>query len=539
MAHPIDASFLSGEAIGAVARAAEVAGFESVWLTEHPAPPDRWLDGGGHDSLDPFVALSFAAAATTKLRLLTNLTVLPYRNPFLLTKAVATLDRLSGGRVTLGVGTGYLKGEYRALGVDFDDRNTLFDQSLQVMRAAWTGESVVASNPGFSTKGSTTLPTPVQSPLPIWIGGNSKLTRRRVAAGAQGWMPMWNPAAHSAVTRTAPLESLADLRDLITALRADARDAGRMDHIDMAITPHSSGPGSGGDLAAIMELAEAGVDVAVINLSPPGPDEDAAADAAVRGGSPDGDAAADTAVRGGSPDGDAVADTGGASSVAGAPLDERIQIFVSTIEKYGRDVIARMPKQAVRGPNSSIATASVVAASVATASVVAASVATASATPGGPAGGGLGRFLAAAELLGVEVAPVKYPQGTRTAVDAASAIGCDVSQIAKSLVLAAGDSVVLALTAGHHRVDLDKLSAIVGERVRMANADQVRSVTGYAIGGTPPFGHANSMPVYIDSSLLDHSTIYGAAGTPDTCFPITPERLVQVTGAVAADFLID
>jgi len=156
-----------------------------------------------------------------------------------------------------------------------------------------------------------------------------------------------------------------------------------------------------------------------------------------------------------------------------------------------------------------------------------------------PNGGGLDRFMTAAALLGVDVAPVKYPQGTRTAADAATAIGCDVSQIVKSLVLSTGDGVVLALTAGHHRVDLTKLSEIVGERVKMANADQVRSATGYAIGGTPPFGHANSMPVYLDPSLLAHTTVYGAAGTPDTCFPIAPEQLVQVTRAVAADFVID
>jgi len=508
MRHPISPSFLTGDAIAAVARAAEDAGFESVWLTEHPAPPDRWLVGGGHDSLDPFVALSFAAAATTTLRLLTNLTVLPYRNPFLLAKAVATLDRLSGGRVTLGIGTGYLKGEYRALGVDFDERNALFDQSLEVMRAVWTGESVTTDHPGYSTSGTTSLPTPVQSPLPIWIGGNSKLTRRRVAAAAQGWMPMWNPAGHSAVTRTAPLETLADLRDLITAVRSTALDAGRTDRLDMAITPHPSRTGSGDQLAAINELADAGVDLAVIDLLP--------SDVAV--GS-DGDFARSTYGEAGSGERRDGRRGDGAAANDKARLAGDLRSFLTSIERYGREVIARAQIPEAPRPNMPVTAGAALAART--------------------SGGGLDRFMAAAESLGVEVAPVKYPQGTRTAVDAATAIGCEVSQIAKSLVLSAGDGVVLALTAGHHRVDLAKLSEIVGRRVKMADADRVRSATGYAIGGTPPFGHANPMPVYLDPSLLDHTIVYGAAGTPDTCFPITPEQLVQVTGAVAADFAID
>jgi len=473
MRHPISAAFLTGDAIAAVARAAEDAGFESVWLTEHPAPPDRWLNGGGHDSLDPFVALSFAAAATTKLRLLTNLTVLPYRNPFLLAKAVATLDRLSGGRVTLGVGTGYLKGEYRALGVDFDGRNKLFDQSLEVMRAAWTGESVAGDHLGFSTRGTTSLPAPVQSPVPVWIGGNSRLTRRRVAAVAQGWMPMWNPVGHSTVTRTAPLETMSDLGALIAEVRAAALDAGRTDHLDMAITPHPSGSDTGDQLATISELADVGVDVAVIDL---------------------------------------------------LQADE-LESFLARIGDYGRDVVAEMSRTAKMSTPSEHTT------------VV--SAAADGAERGRSRLSGFDRFLAAAQSLGIDVAPVKYPQGTRTAVDAATAIGCDVSQIAKSLVLSAGEGVVLALTAGHHRVDLDKLSEVVGERVTMADADRARSTTGYAIGGTPPFGHATDMPVYLDPSLLDHATVYGAAGTPDTCFPIAPAQLVQATGAVAADFVTD
>ena len=94
--------FVSAEGVAAVARAAEAAGFDGVYSTEHPFPDDDWLASGGHQALDPFVGLSFAAAATTRLRVLTNLCVLPYRNPFLAARAAASLDVLSGGRLDLG-----------------------------------------------------------------------------------------------------------------------------------------------------------------------------------------------------------------------------------------------------------------------------------------------------------------------------------------------------------------------------------------------------------------------------------------------------
>ena len=110
----LGAEFVSAEGVAAVARAAEAAGFDGVYSTEHPFPDDDWLASGGHQALDPFVGLSFAAAATTRLRVLTNLCVLPYRNPFLAARAAASLDVLSGGRLDLGVGAGYLEGEFRA-----------------------------------------------------------------------------------------------------------------------------------------------------------------------------------------------------------------------------------------------------------------------------------------------------------------------------------------------------------------------------------------------------------------------------------------
>ena len=124
--------FLTLEAVTEVGKAVEKAGFDAGLVTDHPCPTGRWLDTGGHHALDPLVALSFAAAATTRLRLLTHVYVLAYRNPFLTAKGTLTLDVLSGGRLILGVAAGYLRPEFGALGVDFDERNELVDEALRI-----------------------------------------------------------------------------------------------------------------------------------------------------------------------------------------------------------------------------------------------------------------------------------------------------------------------------------------------------------------------------------------------------------------------
>jgi probable F420-dependent oxidoreductase len=245
--HPIDPAFVAPDFITAFARAAERVGFDALYFTEHPMPGDEWLATGGHDALDPFVGLAFAAAATRSLRVLTNLTVLPYRNPFLLAKTVATLDRLSGGRVILGVGTGYLKPEYFAMGVDFDERNELFDESLEVCRLTWTGRSVTYEGRHFSARACTALPTPLQDPMPVWIGGNSKLSRRRVAERAQGWMPMPNPKALASTRRSAVLETLDELDAMIGYLNDHAAAVGRTEPIDIMYMSFEGGiPGERG-----------------------------------------------------------------------------------------------------------------------------------------------------------------------------------------------------------------------------------------------------------------------------------------------------
>jgi len=149
---------------------------------------------------------------------------------------------------------------------------------------------------------------------------------------------------------------------------------------------------------------------------------------------------------------------------------------------------------------------------------------------------GLERFRAAAEELGVSVAPVRYPQGTRTAADAAAAVGCDVGQIVKSLVFATPTRLVLALTSGANQVDTDRLGELAGEQISLADPEAVRAATGYAIGGTPPFGHLNPLPAWIDQDLLAYDTVWAAAGTPDSCFPIAPAQLIAAAGALAGDF---
>lgn len=238
--------FVSAEGIAAVAGAAEAAGFDGVYSTEHPFPDDDWLASGGHQALDPFVGLSFAAAATTRLRVLTNLCVLPYRNPFLAARAAASLDVLSGGRLDLGVGAGYLEGEFRALGVDFEHRNDRFDEAIAAITAAWSGESVRFAGDGFEARGNTMRPAPVQTPRPpVWVGGNSGRALRRAARFGDGWLPLPNPRALGNRRRSAHLEDVDDLRRLCARLdderaavrREGAGLAGRRSSFDVLVYP--------------------------------------------------------------------------------------------------------------------------------------------------------------------------------------------------------------------------------------------------------------------------------------------------------------
>jgi probable F420-dependent oxidoreductase len=263
--------FIGVDAISALAPAIERAGFDACYVTEHPFPPDRWLRSGGHHALDPFVSLSAAAMVTRTLRLHTNILVLSYRNPFLLAKAIASLDVLSSGRVILGVAAGYLEEEFRALGASFEDRNAVSDEALEAMKAAWAGDSVVfsgdsvahaagqAEHPRFEAVGNTMRPAPVQKPHPpIWVGGNSERAMRRAVQWGQGWSPFPLPRAGTAQTRTAAIESLEDLDARIRRLHEIARDAGRSEPIDVNFVPFGLRMNSDDaiDVAALLEQLE-------------------------------------------------------------------------------------------------------------------------------------------------------------------------------------------------------------------------------------------------------------------------------------------
>ena len=129
----------------------------------------------------------------------------------------------------------------------------------------------------------------------------------------------------------------------------------------------------------------------------------------------------------------------------------------------------------------------------------------------------------------------EFPAGTRTAADAARAVGCDVGQIVKSLVFVAGGKPVVALVSGANRLDEKRLAAVAGEPVAKADAETARDATGYSIGGVPPFGHATDVPVFMDRDLLGHEVVWAAAGRPDSVFEISPDRLQELSRATVAD----
>ena len=146
------------------------------------------------------------------------------------------------------------------------------------------------------------------------------------------------------------------------------------------------------------------------------------------------------------------------------------------------------------------------------------------------------RVLEAARVAGLQIDVERFPAGTRTAEDAASAVGCDVAQIVKSLVFVADEQPVLALVSGANRLDPGLLAAALGAgAARRADGDEARAATGYAIGGVPPFGHRTPLPVVIDRDLLAHERLWAAAGLPDAVFAIAPDDLVRASGGRAAE----
>ena len=146
------------------------------------------------------------------------------------------------------------------------------------------------------------------------------------------------------------------------------------------------------------------------------------------------------------------------------------------------------------------------------------------------------RLVAAAAAVGLDAHVVRFPEGTRTAADAARAVGCDVGAICKSIVLRSDQGPVVVLTSGANRVDYAKVAAELGRTgVGRADADEARAATGYAIGGTAPLGHPAPLPMLLDRDLLGFDEVWAAGGTPDRVWAVDPRRLVEVTGARVAD----
>ncbi|WGL54086.1 LLM class F420-dependent oxidoreductase [Nocardioides sp. BP30] len=221
--------------LGELARFVEEAGFDGFSMSEHPYPDKTWLANGGHHAFDPFVSLGMVAEATHSLRVITYVMVAGYRSPYLAAKAAASLDLLSGGRLTLGMGAGYLETEFAALGADFQRRGRLLDEGIAAMRASWSG--VDHHGPEFGIDGHVALPAPAQAGgPPIWIGGNSAPARRRVVELADGWMPIAQSAQMAAITKTPPLEDLPALRRLIAEQALRRAELGR-GPLDVSFVP--------------------------------------------------------------------------------------------------------------------------------------------------------------------------------------------------------------------------------------------------------------------------------------------------------------
>lgn len=240
-----------------LARGAEQAGFESLWTVEHVVVPQGYesaypynrsgrMAGGAEDFdiPDPLVWLSVAAGVTSTIRLATGILILPQRNPLILAKQVASLDVLSGGRVSLGVGVGWLEEEFRALGVPFEDRGRRTDEYIAVLRALWTDEIASFHGEFADFDDLYCRPLPVQRPVPIVVGGHSRRAARRAGALGDGFFPA--------------SASVEDLPGLVTVARRAAEDAGR----DPAALEITMGARPSRD--AVEPLAEAGVDRVVV-----------------------------------------------------------------------------------------------------------------------------------------------------------------------------------------------------------------------------------------------------------------------------------
>lgn len=255
--------FAEGANAAAMARAAEDAGFESLWTVEHvvvpsgyestyPYDPSGKMPGGeAFDIPDPLVWLSYVGASTTTLRLGTGILIVPQRNPVVLAKEVATLDRMTGGRVELGVGVGWLEEEFDALGIPFAERGRRTDDHIEAMRALWSDDNehkATFHGEFTSFTDCISLPHPAQGSVPIHVGGHSRVAARRAGRLGDGFFPgAGDPAA---------------LTELIDIARTTAVDSDRdPDALEITAVLSKFGPEA---LDTIGRLADVGVDRVVV-----------------------------------------------------------------------------------------------------------------------------------------------------------------------------------------------------------------------------------------------------------------------------------
>jgi probable F420-dependent oxidoreductase len=244
------------EGAAGIAQAAEAGGFESLWTVEHTVVPSGYesaypysksgkMPGGeDFDIPDPLIWLTYVAAHTSTIRLGTGILILPQRNPVVLAKEIATLDRLSGGRVELGIGVGWLQEEFDAIGVPFDERGKRADDHVAAMRALWTQDKATYQSDYISFTDAISRPQPTQNPVPITIGGHSKIAARRAGRLGNGFFP--GRGDH---------EELAELFDIA---RSTAVEHGRdPDAIELTV----GGTGATGDdaIEELKKLADLGV----------------------------------------------------------------------------------------------------------------------------------------------------------------------------------------------------------------------------------------------------------------------------------------
>src|SRR3546814_378976 len=245
----------------AIGQAAEEAGFESLWAVEHTVVPagyqsqypysdDGRMPGGeDFDIPDPLIWLTYVAASTSTIRLGTGILILPQRNPVTLAKEVATLDRLSGGRMELGIGVGWLEEEFDALGIPFADRGKRTDEHIEALRALWTQDKATHQGTYSSFTNAISRPQPSQTNVPITVGGHSKAAARRAGRIGDGFFP--GRGEH---------ELLAELIDIV---RSTAVEHGR-DPDSIAITAGGNGAIGKGALDEVKALADLGVSRVIV-----------------------------------------------------------------------------------------------------------------------------------------------------------------------------------------------------------------------------------------------------------------------------------